>query len=92
MKSSFRRYCRNKGIQTAEIQENTQIGTAIEQIDNFISQAKVGAESINESSMMMLVSGKISMEKFQSVKSLTTNIFELVDKHGSMKWYLYDVE
>lgn len=92
MKSSFRRYCRSKGIRTSEIQENAQIGTAIEQIDSFISQAKVGAESINESSMKLLVDGRMSTANFQRVKNLTTNILELVDKHDSMKWCLDDIE
>lgn len=92
MKSSFNHYCKNKGIQTAEIQENTQIGTAIVQIDSFISQARSGAESINESSVKLLLTDKISMQNFQTVKSLTSDILELVDKHDSLKWYLEDIE
>lgn len=88
MKCSFNRYCRNKNIQAAEIQENAQIGTAIEQIDAFIMQAKAGAESINENSVNMVLANKMSMQNYQTVKGLTSNILELVDKHDSMKWYL----
>lgn len=51
MKCSFNRYCRNKKIQTAEIQGNTQIGTGIVQIDAFIMQAKTGAKSSSENSL-----------------------------------------
>ena len=80
MKCSFNRYCRNKNIQTAEIQENAQIGTAIEQIDAFIMQAKIGAESINENSVNMVLANKMSMQNYQTVKGLTSNILELIDK------------
>ena len=88
MKCSFNRYCRNKKIQTTEIQENTQIGTAIVQIDAFIMQAKAGAESINENSVNMVLANKMTMQNFQTVKGLTSDILELVDKHDSLKWYL----
>lgn len=88
MKCSFNRYCRNKKIQTAEIQGNAQLGTAIVQIDAFIMQAKAGAESINENSVNMVLANKMSMQNFQTVKGLTSNILELVDKHDSLKWYL----
>ena len=87
LKSSFNRYCRNKEIQTADIQEDPQIVTAIAQIDSFISQAKEGADSINESSVKLLLVGKISTQNFQTVKSLTADILELVAKHDSLKWY-----
>ena len=92
MKSSFNRCYKNKVIQTSEIQENTQIGKAIVQIDGFISQAKAGAESINESSVNLMLANKISMQNFQTVKGLTSDILELVDKHDSLKWYLDDEE
>lgn len=51
-------------------------------------QAKVGAESINENSVNMVLANKMSMQNYQTVKGLTSNILELVDKHDSMKWYL----
>lgn len=88
MKCAFNRYCKNKKIQTAEIQENTQIGTAIVQIDAFIVQAKAGTESINENSVNMVLANKMSMQNFQTVKGLTSDILELADKHDSLKWYL----
>lgn len=92
LKSSFNRYCRNKGIQTADIQEDPQIVTAIAQIDSFISQAKEGADSINESSVKLLLAGKISTQNFQTVKSLTADILELVAKHDSLKWYFREMK
>lgn len=92
LKSSFNRYCRNKEIQTSDIEENTQIGTAIVQINSFISKAKEGADSINESSVKLLLAGKISMQNFQIVKSFTSDILELVAKHDSLKWYFREMK
>lgn len=92
MKNSFNRYCKNKGITASEIKEKTQIGTAVTQINGFISQAKVGAVSINESSLNLLLTNKMSMKDFQTVKGLTSDILELVDKHDSLKWYSNDME
>ena len=36
----------------------------------------------------MVLANKMSMQNYQTVKGLTSNILELVDKHDSMKWYL----
>ena len=30
----------------------------------------------------------MTMQNFQTVKGLTSDILELVDKHDSLKWYL----
>ena len=51
-------------------------------------QAKAGAESINENSVNMVLANKMTMQNFQTVKGLTSDILELVDKHESLKWYL----
>lgn len=47
--------------------------------------AKAGAESINENSVNMVLANKMLMQNFQTVKGLTSNILELVDKHDSLK-------
>ena len=39
-------------------------------------------------SLYMVLANKMSMQNFQTVKGLTSNILELVDKHDSLKWYL----
>lgn len=49
LKTAFARYCKNKNVQAEEFGKGTQIGTAIVQINEFISKAKEGAVSINDS-------------------------------------------
>ena len=86
LKTAFTRYCKNKNIQVEEFGKETQIGTAIIQINEFIFKSKVGAVSINESISNFVLTGKMSVSDFRKTKKMTSDILEMVEKHDQLKW------
>lgn len=86
LKTAFARYCKNKNIQAAEIRKEAQIGTAIIQINSFISKAKAGAVSINESISNFVLTNKMTVSDFRKTKKMTSDILEMVEKHDQLKW------
>lgn len=87
LKTSFNRYCVNMNTQQDEIAPDTQIGTAIIQMNDFIEKAKVGAETINSSIPNILLSKKMSVNDFRVIYRATKDILEMVEKHTECPWY-----
>ena len=73
--------------QQDEIAPDTQIGTAIIQMNDFIEKAKVGAETINSSIPNILLSKKMSVNDFRVIYRATKDILEMVEKHTECPWY-----
>jgi len=86
LKTAFARYCKNKNVQAEEFGKETQIGTAIVHINEFISKAKEGAVSIDKSITNFIFTGKMTISDFQKTKKLTSDILEMVEKHEQVKW------
>ena len=87
LKTAFIRYCKNKNVPAEIFGKETQIGTAIVQINEFISTAKAGAVSINDSVTNFVLTGKITLSDFRKTKKLTSDILEMVEKHDQLKWF-----
>ena len=87
LKMSFNRYCNNMNTQAEEIAPETQIGTAIIQMDAFIEKAKIGAETVNSNILSILFSNKISINNFRVIFKATKDILEMVEKHNNIPWY-----
>ena len=87
MKASFNRCCINLNTQEDEIAPETQIGTAIIQMNDFIEKAKVNAETVIASIPNILLSGKMSINDFRMIHETAKNILEMVEKHKEYPWY-----
>ncbi len=87
MKVSFNRCCMNLNIQEDEIAPETQIGTAIIQMNEFIEKAKSNAETVIASIPNILLSGKMSTNDFRAIHEIAKNILEMVEKHEDYPWY-----
>lgn len=92
LKASFKRYCRNKNVQTTELAQGTTIGTAIIQINEFISKAKSSAVSVNDSTTRFVLTNKITINDYRTINKLTSEILEMVEKHDEQKWFDDDTE
>ncbi len=92
LKTAFTRYCKNKNVQAEEFGPETQIGTAIVQINEFISKAKEGAVSINDSVANFVLTGKMTIGDFRKTKKVTSDSLELVEKHDQQQWFENKVE
>lgn len=87
LKASFNRCCINLDTQEDEIAPDTQIGTAIIQMNDFIEKAKTNAETVIASIPNILLSGKISINEFREINDTVKNILEMVEKHKEYPWY-----
>ena len=87
MKASFNRCCINLNTQEDEIAPETQIGTAIIQMNEFIEKAKTNAETVIDSIPNILLSGKMSKNDFHMIHDTAKNILEMVEKHKEYPWY-----
>ena len=87
MKASFNRCCINLNTQEDEIAPETQIGTAIIQMNEFIEKAKTNAETVIDSIPNILLSGKMSINDFHMIHDTAQNILEMVEKHKEYPWY-----
>lgn len=92
LKTAFTRYCKNKNVQAEEFGKGTQIGTAIVQINDFISKAKAGAASINESIINFVLTGKMTISDFRKTTKMTSDILEMVEKHDQQQWFGEEAE
>ncbi len=87
LKASFNRYCKNMSVQENEIIDNQEITSAIFSINDFVSIAQCGSESIETGLINLLMTRKISKADYNTAKKLLANILELVDKHLELKWF-----
>ena len=87
MKASFNRCCINLNTQEDEIAPETQIGTAIIQMNEFIEKAQTNAETVIASIPNILLSGKMSINDFRAIHDTAKNILEMVEKHKGYPWY-----
>lgn len=87
IKTSFNRCCINLDTQGDEISPETQIGTAIVQMNEFIEKAKINAETVIANIPKVLLSGKMSIDDFRAINETAKNILEMVEKHDSYPWY-----
>ena len=87
MKVSFNRCCINLNTQEDEIAPETQIGTAIIQMNELIEKAKTNAEIVLDSIPNILLSGKMSINDFRVIHDTAKNILEMVEKHKEYPWY-----
>ena len=87
VKISFNRCCINLETHADEIAPDTQIGTAIIQMNEFVEKARTNAEMVIASMPNILLSGKISTNDFRSIHGAAKNILEMVEKHKEYPWY-----
>ena len=87
MKVSFNRCCINLNTQEDEIAPETQIGTAIIQMNEFIEKAQTNAETVIASISNILLSGKMSINDYRAIHETAKNILEMVEKHKEYPWY-----
>lgn len=87
VKISFNRCCINLETHADEIALDTQIGTAIIQMNEFVEKARTNAEMVIASMPNILLSGKISTNDFRSIHGTAKNILEMVEKHKEYPWY-----
>ena len=87
LKVSFNRCCINLDTQEDEIAPDTQIGTAIIQMNEFIEKAKTNAETVIASIPNILLSGKMSIDDFRAIHETAKNILEMVEKHKEYPWH-----
>lgn len=87
LKHTFNRFCRHTDISASEVTGNTQIVTALSQIDSFISQSETGIEEIDDSLVSFRIKNKITLNDFNKARLLITDIKEMLEKHHELNWY-----
>lgn len=87
VKASFNRCCKNMNPQAEEIAPDSQIGTSIIQMNDFIEQTKAAAEAIDKCMPKLLLSGRMTLTDYRKIHEVIKNILEMVSKHNDCPWY-----
>lgn len=92
LKCEFNKFCKFVNTSIAEVTNNAQICTAINQIDAFILQLKASVKFIEDSLLTLRIMNKITSNDIGTAKKLVANIQELIKKHYELNWYSKEVE
>lgn len=88
LKRAFNRYCKNIDVSPSEISEDTEIGNAISQINEFIDQSKNVMDEVDKSLLNLLLQRIITSSDYHKARSLIADNKELLIKHDELSWYV----